>query len=639
MSNRPNSVLRSARPDLTRRDTSRRAARQRDPNSLVASAALMTGASPSRAKITTEAWQNQAWQYYDLIGELRFGVTWKANALSRVNLICAIPPEVQGDEPIPVDLDTHPQFARAVELVAQIAGGVSGQGQLLAGAAKQLTVPGVGYILAKADASTDSFSTWAVLSNDECKKENDGTLSVTDAESGEWTPLSPNDILIKLWAAHPRRRHLPDSPVHGVLSSLAEIHLITQRIAADAASRLIGAGLLILPEEAEFAPGQESVTGGNEADTFTETFVKVTQIAIGDQESPAAKTPIIVKMPGEWVKDVQFLTFYSDFDVNLDPLRLAAIKRVALGLDMPPEALLGMGDSNHWSAWQIAEEAITMQIEPMAETVCHALTVGWLIPALQGESDVNNPFDPGSVMVWYDTSDLAARPDLSKQASEAHLRNTITDAAYLGYQGLDASDVLAEQDRAKAILLGIAETNPTLAPAILAYLGLIPQAVADAMMSSSAPAPGGSGPGGAPGGAPAPVPADSGPPATQDNAAGLVAAADGIVTRALEKAGLRLRSAAGKRKPGGAESVQCADPTMLHCSISATAHASLDVLLADAWDRVPEIAGRYGIDPGSLTTCLDNYTRGLLAASNQHTFARLSQALGVTDDRFVDSPI
>jgi hypothetical protein len=37
-------------------------------------------------------------------------------------------------------------------------------------------------------------------------------------------------------------------------------------------------------------------------------------------------------------------------------LRREAVERLAIGLDMPPEVLLGLGDSNHWSAWQVDEQ-------------------------------------------------------------------------------------------------------------------------------------------------------------------------------------------------------------------------------------------------------------------------------------------
>jgi serine protease inhibitor ecotin len=618
-------VVAMERPESVIRQQRKRSL-QRDPNSLTASVSMMTGPNKKSGKLTVAEWQNAAWTYYDSIGELRFGVNWLAKAMSRVNLIAAFPPSNQGEEPQPISLedDSSTLARRAVELVEQIAGGVAGQGQLLGQTSKQLTVPGLGYIYATADDETDSFSTWAVLSNDEVKKQQE-EIQVTDPETGDWVAIEENDLLIKVWNAHPRRRHEPDSPVRAVLPSLAEIELITKRIAADCRSRLAGNGLLVMPAEAEFPPGQGNVDAEDGVDEFTETFIQVTTIPIMDQSAPAATTPLIVKVPGEYAAAVQHLTFYSAFDAALDPLRQAAIRRLALGLDMPPEVLLGMAESNHWTAWQVAEEAITLHIEPLAETICHALTVGFMQAALEAEGH-----DKRAAIVWYDTTDLRTRPNLTEAASEAHARIKISDEAYLTELGLDPSMKPTDEEFKRRVLLDVAKGAPTLAPAMLAAAGILPDEVAQAAESVPADPEAG---------APAPEADDQagdavdGPPEAQAASAAILAAADGLVVRALERAGMRLRNAAGKKVAGGADAVPCDDPALLHTRMSATTHASLDNLLAGAWDRLPAVAVRHHIDPASLQSCLDGYCRGLLAAGHAHDYDRLANALGVDDHR------
>lgn len=620
----------------------RRLAKPRDPNSMVAAAAVMTGANPSRAKMSVKGWQTKAWHFYDEIGELRFGVGWLANAMSRVNLVAATPPVSQGDEPNPIDPKETPSLARACELVAQIAGGVTGQGQLLAAAARQLTVPGLGYIHATADNATDSFSTWRMLSNEEARKQND-VIEVTDPESGEWVELGDNDLLIKVWRSHPRKSWEPDSPVRSVLSSLNEIELLTKRIAAESLSRLCGAGLLLMPNEAEFPPGQGQtatapVDGQEPPDEFIQTMVQVAQIAIGDAESPAATVPLTARMPGELIAKVQHIKFWSDFDDATLGLREAAVKRLALGLDMPPEVLLGMGDSNHWSAWQIAEEAITLHVEPLAETVVHALTLGYLRAALIAEG-----LDPESAIVWYDATDLATRPDRSAQVTEAWDRIKISDEAYLRELGLEVDDLPDEDEFRQRVLINLALQAPASAAPFLALAGIIDDAEAESVKPPPAPAPiadpnappPADQPADGPPEQPAQPPADDAAPPEQQaaSAASVVAVSDVLVMRALERAGQRLRSAAGKKTPGGAAAVPCDDPTQLHCALSATEHASLESLLAGAWERVPVIAAHINIDPASWTACLDGYTRGLLASGHAHDLKRLAAALGVDDAR------
>ena len=73
--------------------------------------------------------------------------------------------------------------------------------------------------------------------------------------------------------------------------------------------------------------------------------------------------------------------------------------------------------------------------------------------------------------------------------------------------------------------------------------------------------------------------------------------------------------------------MNCPDPTALHTLFDATAHADFSSLLEGAWTLVPEVATRYGVDAEALTLSLDNYTRGLLAAKQEHRYDRLASAL------------
>jgi hypothetical protein len=109
----------------------------------------------------------------------------------------------------------------------------------------------------------------------------------------------------------------------------------------------------------------------------------------------------------------------------------------------------------------------------------------------------------------------------------------------------------------------------------------------------------------------------------------LISACDVLVYRALEKAGSRLRSAAGKNVQGGAASIPCPDPTRLHCDLDATHYADLSTLLEGAWGPAPAIAERCGMSAEALCETLDAYTRALLASGQEHEYERLAHALGL----------
>lgn len=574
-----------------------------------------------------KGWQHDAWEYYDTIGELRFGVSWLSNAMSRVNLAAAMPPTVAGDEPVIIDPDdprATPAQKRAHEIIASIADGHAGQGQMLGAFGVHLSVAGIAYLVAEPpadDPDADYYETWQVLSVDEIRDTDKG-IEVRTSDR-DWRKVHDNAVVLKVWRKHPRKSWEPDAPTRGVLSVLREIDLLSKHIQATAQSRLAGAGLLAIPSEAVFPIGQgpQSSQGYNPddqdmtapEDNFVDTLIETMTVPLNDRGSAAAVVPLVVKVPGELVDKMKHLSFSTPFDGKVTELLENAIKRLALGLDIPPEILTGTSGMNHWGAWQVAEEALTLHVEPLSETVVHALTIGFLRPALEAEG-----FNPDEAMVWFDTSDLRTRPDRSKSAVEAYDRFELSSVAMLRELGLGVDDTPDEQEKRERVLLSVLVSNPTLAPAILAELGY----VSDAATMVPVEAETGSGPD-----FPEPdtAPANSEPAVV---AAALAAACDMIVRRALERAGARLRSAVGKGTPGGAAAIDCPNPATFHTQLDATAHADLGSLLDGAWTIVPEIAERYGVNADHLTEILDTYTRALLAARQEHRYGRLALALG-----------
>jgi hypothetical protein len=516
----------------------------------------------------------------------------------------------------------------------------------------QLSVAGIGWLVIEPtleDLTADEFETWQVFSSDEVRGAVAGEGIEIRVGEREWRAVHPNAIVIRCWRRHPRRSWEPDAPTHAVLGVLREIDLLQKHISATAQSRLAGAGLLAIPAEAVFPPGQgpqasiENIDPDDQnitppEDTFVETLIDAMTVPITDRGSAAAVVPLVVKIPGEYVDRVRHISFATPFDAKVLDLLEAAIKRLALGMDIPPEILTGTSGMNHWGAWQVQEESITLHIEPLSEVVTHALTVGFLRPALEAEG-----FDGSDLMVWYDTSDLRTRPDRSRGAVEAYDRNELSSAALLRELGLSVDDLPSEEEKREKILLSVARGAPTLAPIMLAELGYLdPQSagetageIAEATQVTEEAVAGETPPTveptqGAPetrdeAPEPAPVPGQTASIADQM----LVAACDVLVYRALEKAGSRLRSAAGKNVQGGAAAIPCPDPTRLHCEIDATQYADLSYLLEGAWNLAPAIADRSGMPSDALIETLDAYARALLASGQEHDYERLSDALGL----------
>jgi hypothetical protein len=110
-------------------------------------------------------------------------------------------------------------------------------------------------------------------------------------------------------------------------------------------------------------------------------------------------------------------------------------------------------------------------------------------------------------------------------------------------------------------------------------------------------------------------------------AAALMAAADGLVFRALERAGNRLRSATARQRQADA-SADCV-AALMHTCCNAARVKPLDQLLEGAWDRLPEVATRLGEPADAFQAALDGYVRVLIRTRTPHSWDTLAVALGV----------
>lgn len=416
-------------------------------DSLVAAAAPTP--APGQTSVgdsKTDSWQKQAWDFYDTVGELRFVVSWIASALSRCTLVAS-----------DVGPDGHPTGSTEDQVVrdtvAEIAGGPAGQAALLGRLATFLSVPGDGYIVI---LYRDGVEEWHVLSKEEVKKRADGKVEVI--LQGEARELDPaTDSVTRIPRPHPRNARETDSPVRAALPILREIIRLGQHIETTAKSRLVGAGIMFVPNEMSLPPAEDAPTGEPDPDApglppvepglddyapteratpadLSAAIIETASIAIEDPGSAAAATPIVVGVPADYIGKVQHLKFGLEWADTVLALRNAAIKRLALALDVPAEILLGLGDTNHWSAWQVEESAIKIHIEPLLTLICDRLTTGLLRPVLEARGYGDRAEDH---CVWYDTSKLSQRPNRAPEALALWDRGLVSNEVVLRAHGYD----------------------------------------------------------------------------------------------------------------------------------------------------------------------------------------------------------
>lgn len=425
-----------------------------EPEALTAAAAEPRGPETKFLR-RTERWQAEVWRFHETLGEFNYGVWWLGNMLSRVRLRAArLHPDT--DEPEIVTSGT------AAELMMRLGGGVAGQAQIMRRLAVQLSLPGEGYLVGESDGKVER---WQVRSVDEIRVQS-GQYQVMDEESvntgQDWRDLAEDHHIVRVWRPHDRYYHLADSPAHSALETLRELELVNRKIAAEYLSRLASAGMILIPDELTFPVREEFADAPN---PLMAEWVEIAATAIQNPGTASAVVPIPLVGPAEALDAVKHVDFTLKIDEKIIEKRDSAIKRLATKLDMPAEVLLGMGDVNHWSAWQLEEGALKTHIAPVAELICDALTRGYLQPRMDASGE-----DPAIWVVWYDMSELALRPDRSGNATLAYDRMELSAPAYRRELGFDEDDKPSDDELRELALKTIIRTLPSGAASALAQL-------------------------------------------------------------------------------------------------------------------------------------------------------------------------
>jgi hypothetical protein len=430
------------------------------PNALVADATVVSGLDKRddglRRNVyhTPAEWQREVWDFYDSLGEFRQGVQWKANMLSRVRLVAARrgmgaeEPEVVTSGPV-------------ADIVADLAGGLGGQAALMSSFSTYFDVPGECYLIGETLPS--GVNKWYVRSIEEVRRNVVTDGYVVSEGGGNWRDLPDNSMVVRVWRPHRRWHNVADSPARAARPLMRELELVNRHIQSQYMSRLASAGVLALPDEITFPVRPEFA---DEPDPFIAEWIEIAAEAIRTPGTAAAVVPIPLRVPGEYIDKIRHIDFTLKLDDTIVQKRDSALARLAITLDMPPEALLGTRDVNHWSAWLIDEQGVRIHVAPTVELVCDALTVGYLAPRLEAEGE-----DPSEWIVWYDAAELVLRPDRSADATDVYDRLELTGVALRREHGFGESDKPSD-DEVREIILKKASLQPVNTFAAMDELGL-----------------------------------------------------------------------------------------------------------------------------------------------------------------------
>lgn len=574
------------------------------PTAIVAAASQirMDGTGWQNFKLGDEEWEREAWRHYDINGHLRYASNWIGNAISRCRTTAYTTNEKgePGQEIDPERDGTTPEELRVAEIADGIFGGQLQRSEAYRLQAIQMYCGGASYTIAEGD--TDQ---WYVASTSQVSRQGDKVVvKRSNMYGGGYRTLDlttagheGNDLLIRTWTPHPRFPDMADSSVRAALPILREYEQLTKLVFAQIDSRLAGAGVLFLPQEIDF-PRTDSDPPN--ATGLMRVFERNASTSLSDHASPRRLVPLLVQVAGEHIDKIKWMTFETPLQEAAMELRKEAVRNLAISLDIPPEVLLGMGDTNHWSAWQIEEQTIQLQIVPMMSRITDALNQFYFRPALEAEG-----IDPDNYILWYDTSALVVRPNRQSDALALFEAGELSGDALRAAGDWPEESAPEDEERMRRLAekLVVADPQMLLAPGIQAALGV------DASWAANPPAPAGAAPGGAP---PLELPpmgpdgrnlpqAPGSEGTSAQNQAALLLGAHLAVLRALEVGGKRLLTRANRDQFPEVR----AEELHVHIPVADRAHA--ERLLTDVWGPANELADFCGLNTETVRAMLHEW--------------------------------
>jgi len=442
----------------------------------------------TRRHASSSAWQAEAWEYYDAIGEIKYAFNLVASVVSRIRIYAAAVDDpsqapVSVNESRVVEGNLSAAAERALERLNSAYGGQAG---LLKDAALNLSVSGECYLVQMpARPGSGLPESWDIRSVDEVVTDPKGGFSVIgrrEQAAGQGAAFGVNRLgnkafVGRIWRSHPRFSDEADSSLRSLLDLCAELLLLNRTFRATARSRL-NAGALYLPDGLSVAAqadpdypydSEDGIGAGFTAeeaeDEFEEQLIDAMTTPIRDEESASAVVPLIIRGPAELGDKIKQFKFERSFDPALAERSDRVLERILQGLDVPKDVVTGLANVKYSNALQIDEALYKAHIEPLMLLICDALTVVYLRPYLIAngypEAEVNK------IVVWYDPSAVSTRNDRAADADAGYDRMAVSGDTWRRAHGFSDQDAPTPNELALRMLTEKGAITPELTEAML----------------------------------------------------------------------------------------------------------------------------------------------------------------------------
>jgi hypothetical protein len=590
---------------------------------LIASATRITVAEAENPthRYTDEAWQREAWGFYDCNGELHYAADYVGSALSLVRImICHVDENGvrQGEV-----LD-DPEVSAIAETML---GGPAMKSEILGNLGTSLTVAGETYLIGRSGGPLGDQ--WFTVAPQYIRRWG-GKVKV-DFGAGVWEEINPSrDVVMRIWTPHAARPLLADSPARALLLSFNQLMKLRMFMSSELNSRIANGSLYPLPDDLKF-PGDAANNIPAGAPGVAQLIFEAMTTNISGFGTAAAIAPIIFEAPPASIavmKD-QPIRFDAPLSDHAMDYRKELIEDVARGMNVPAGQMssTAMQGMNHWSAWWGTEEFTTKTVAPMMNRISGAFNIAYLYAALKKLGR-----DPKRFTVWYDLAPLSNSANQLVDTLNLYRENpelVSADEVRRAGNYNDASKP-TKKDVDLRNMWEVVKRDPTLlqSEGVRKFLGLdIPDFVpaltgiepGDINEPGPAPPP-------VPDGAPSAQPVGSKPvqKAVTDKDSNLIASmvaspsplvatAHAVVLAALAVAGRKLRT------PPYRIMFRDVPPAIMHTRIKVNDREHADNLLASAWATAEDSFDDLSVDTSKVLPLLHDYTASLLVNEVEHS--------------------
>lgn len=433
-----------------------------------------------------EAWQKEAWTYFNSIGEVNFGLTVLGSVMSRVRLYPAVIVDPDAPPTATVDLrrranelnekETSEETADHLTapedlteevmdymdlLLEKLGSGPAGLAGLMRSFTLNQSVAGECYLVKYNDE-------WSIRSSQEVKlRSTDGKWILQETRSGRGQTvyekiLDPNYIF-RIWRQHPQFSGEPHSTMMALLEPCDELLTLQRMIRGVARSRM-NAGIMFIPDDItvasrSVAETEEEAEDDNEV-LMNEIFDAVTE-PITNESASSTVTPVFLTGPADSGDKIKWISIARDSDQFLVERADKALDRILNGLDAPKDMITGFASVKYNNAMKVDDNMYNSHVEPLAVMLCDAITLVYLRTFLKAKfGDALSNETLSKLVFWYDPTEIVIKPNPAEAASKGHELNVVNDAAWRRANGFADTDAPSEKELAMRIIMGMKNIPP-----------------------------------------------------------------------------------------------------------------------------------------------------------------------------------